>query len=31
VFIGDNDRVLDAEIIEPPPLVRDDGTTLPEA
>jgi hypothetical protein len=31
VFIGVNDRVLDAEIIERPPLVRDDGTTVPGA
>jgi hypothetical protein len=31
VFIGDNDRVLDAEIIEPPPVVKDDGTPVPGA
>jgi hypothetical protein len=31
VFIGDDDRVLDAEIIEPPPVMRDDGTPLPGA
>jgi hypothetical protein len=31
LFIGDNDRMLDAEIIDPPSLVRDDGTPVPEA
>jgi hypothetical protein len=31
VFIGDNDRVLDAEVIEPPPVVKDDGTPVPGA